>query len=125
MSRLMLAMSLAFLVGLFAMPGHATNAYGFTGSSDQAQLAAPGSYRAVAWHRYWSDDDSDRPIVREDRSVVRDSDGRIVSEDRRIVRDDRPVVRRYYYDHDPYYPYTYYYGPGLSVDVPFFHFHAF
>jgi hypothetical protein len=101
MKRLIFALSLAFLVGLFALSGPATRAYAFDNSSDQTQLTASGSYRTVEWHRYWRDD-----------------------------RDfDRPYVRHYYdYDYyDPYYGYTYYYpypytyyGPGLSINVPFF-----
>ncbi len=103
MKRLIFALSLAFLVGLFALTGPAKHAYAFNNSIDQAQLTASGSYRTVEWHRYWRDD-----------------------------RDyDRPYVRNYYFS-DPYYgypysytyyypyPYTYYYGPGLSINVPFF-----
>jgi hypothetical protein len=101
MTRLILALSMAFLVGLFAIPGYNATAQGFADSSDRAQLAAPGSYRTVAWHRYYH------------REYWRDDDDF-----------DRPIVRRYYYDPDPYYPYTYYYEPGFSVDVPFFSFHV-
>ena len=102
MKRLIFALSLAFLVGLFALSGPATHAYAFNNSSDQAQLTAHGSYRTVEWHRYWRDDrDFDRPYV------------------------------RHYYDYDllcyPYYvhlllplPYDYYYGPGFSINTPFF-----
>ncbi|MGA2400696.1 MAG: hypothetical protein ABSG91_03185 [Syntrophobacteraceae bacterium] len=101
MKRLIFALSLAFLVGLSALSGPATHVYGSNNSSEQAQLAAHGSYRTVEWHRhhYWRDDrDFDRPYVR----------------------------HYYYYDgyYDPYYdyhyPYTYYYGPGFSVNTPFF-----
>jgi hypothetical protein len=96
MKRLMFALSLAFLIGLFALSGSATHAYAFNNSSGQAQLTVPGSYRTVAWHRYWRDDDRDF---------------------------DRPYVRYYDY-YGPYnyypYPYTYYYGPGFSFDSPFF-----
>ena len=75
-----IALSLAFLVGLFALSGSATHAYAFNNSSDQAQLTASGSYRTVAWHRYWRDDHDF----------------------------DRPYVRHYYYDYyDPYYDYPY------------------
>ena len=100
MKRLIFALSLAFLIGLFALSGPATHAYAFNNSSDQAQLTASGSYRTVEWHRYWRDD-----------------------------RDfDRPYVRHYYdyeyydpyYGYTYYYPYTYYYGPGFSINVPFF-----
>jgi hypothetical protein len=100
MKRLIFALSLAFLVGFFALTGSTTHAYAFNNSSDQAQLTASGSYRTVDWHRhhYWRDD-----------------------------RDfDRPYVRYYSYDYyDPYYygypyPYTYYYGPGFSINIPFF-----
>lgn len=97
MKRLILTLSLAFLVGLFALSGSTTQAYALNNSSDQAQLTASGSYRTVASRRYWRDD-----------------------------RDfDRPYVRHYYYDYyDPYYdypyPYTYYYGPGFSINTPFF-----
>ncbi len=99
MKRLIFALSLAFLIGLFALSGPATHAYAFNNSSDQAQLTASGSYRTVEWHRYWRDD--------RDR--------------------DRPYVRHYDYDYyDPYYgysyyyPYNYYYGPGFSINTPFF-----
>ena len=105
MKRLILTLSLAFLVGLFALSGSTTHAYAFNNSSDQAQLTASGSYRTVAEHREWRD-------WRDDRDF------------------DRPYVRHYYYDYyDPYYgysyPYTYYYGPGFGVDVPFFHFRVY
>ena len=98
MKRLILALSLASLVGVLILPWSAAHAYTFENSGDQARWTAPGSYRAVAWHRYyWQDDDRDF---------------------------DRPYVRHYYYDYyDPYYypyPYTYYYGPGFSVNTPFF-----
>jgi hypothetical protein len=96
MRRLILALSLAFL--LLAVPGFTWIAYGFADSQPQAQLTAP-SYHTVDWDRvqyryhYWRHDY------------------------------DRPYYYGYY---DPYYaypyPYTYYYGPGFSVDVPFFHF---
>ncbi len=100
MKRLIFALSLAFLVGLFVLSGPTTHAYAFNNSSDQAQLTATGSYRTVEWHRYW----------RDDRDL------------------DTPYVRHYYdYDYyDPYYgytyyyPYTYYYGPGFSINTPFF-----
>ncbi len=101
MKRLIFALSLAFLVGLFALSGSITHAHAFNNSSDQAQLTAHESYRTVAWHQYWRDDHDY----------------------------DRPYVKNYYYGYyDPYYYgyydpyYTYYYGPGFSFNTPFFGF---
>ena len=96
MKRLMLAL----LVGLLAIPIYTTTAYG---SSDQAWVTATGSYQTVDTHRY-------HRYYREDY--------------------DGPVVREYdYYTPEyNYYPYpytTYYYEPGIGVDVPFFHFHIY
>ncbi len=99
MKRLILAFSLAFLIGLFAVSGFAMTAYAFDNSPVQAQLTSPGSYQTVAWHRYYRD------------RYYRDYDG--------------PYYQYGYYDpyyYDYPYPYTYYYGPGFGVDVPFFHF---
>ncbi len=112
MKRLIFALSLAFLVGLFALSGAVTHAYGFNDSSAQAQLTAHESYRTVAWHRYWRDDrDFDRPYVRHYYSYP--------------VPYYSYYAPYYGYYYDPYpYPYTYY-EPGFSFDVPFFHFHTY
>ena len=125
MTRLTLTLSIVFLIGLFALSGSATRAYGFD-SSD-----AP--YRTVSWHSYWVDDDAPMvreriiterdfdqgPVVREERRIVREHDfdtGPVVREERRIIRDETPVVREYV---EP--PVVY--RPGLSIGVPFFSFH--
>ncbi len=99
MKRLIFTLSLAFLVGLLAFSSSTTPAYGFNNSSDRVQLAATGSYQTVEYrHHYYRDrDDYDRPYVRH-------------------------YYNDYYYPYyDPYYyPYTYYYGPGFSINTPFF-----
>ena len=94
MKRLLYALSLMLLVGLFALSGPTTRAHAYNISSNQAQVTTHSSYETVAWHRYWADDD--------------DFGG--------------PYVQYYY---EPYYypyPYSYYYGPGFSINTPFFGF---
>jgi hypothetical protein len=66
MRRLVFALSVALLVGSFALSGNPMHAYGFTASGEHAQIAAPGDYRTVDWNRdsYGQEDhDFDRPVV--------------------------------------------------------------
>jgi hypothetical protein len=105
MKRLIiLGLSLAFLVGSFAIPGFTTTAHAFDNSRNQAQLTASASYRTVGW-------------VQE-----RDFDAPPAVRHYYYSEPEPPVVHEYrYYEPEP--P-VYYYEPGFSIDVPFFSFHA-
>ncbi len=99
----LLALSLALM--LLAVPGFTWTAEGFDNSQLQAQLTAPSQLAASSYRTiYWTRDRYGYRYWREDRDY------------------DRPYYYGYY---DPYYPYPYYYDPGFSVDVPFFHFHVY
>ncbi len=109
MKRLIFTLSLAFLVGSFALIGLSTTAQGFSTTRDQAQVATPGSFRTVDWVRrdYVVERDFDRPVVREyyeEAPVVRE----------RIIEEPQIVEE----------PPVYYYEPGITVGVPFFSFHV-
>ena len=100
MKLLIFALSLALLVGSFALAGSPAQAYGVNNSGDQAQFAASGSYRTVDWHQgYYGQEDRDF---------------------------DSPYEGHYYHYYPYYsyydypYPYAYYYGPGFSINTPFF-----
>ncbi len=98
MKRLIMALSLVFLIGMFAFSGFGAFAYGFSGSSDQARLKAPSSYQTIEYRRVYRDRDYDRDYYYRDY--------------------DYGYYDPYYYS----YPYTYYYGPGVSINTPFFGF---
>lgn len=101
MRRMILAFSLALLVGLLAVPPFTTTAFGTE------------SFQTVTTNRYWVEDDT--PVVTE-RQVVRERTP-IVTE-RQIVREERPIVRERIIEE----PNVYYYEPGFSIGVPFFSF---
>ena len=107
MKRLILATSMALLVALVAVSGITATAYAFSSSGDRTQLTTPGLTPADYVYRYreWRDNG---PVV-----VERDYDNPIVVEH----------YRPYYVEPYPYT--TYYYEPGVGIDVPFFHFRIF
>ncbi len=100
MKRFLFALSLVLLFGLFSFYWSGTSAHAVPVSSDQTQLAGHASYRTVDWddwhEHHWRDHDFDR--------------------------EEHVYTYGPYYDYGPY-PYppdTYYYGPGFSVNTPFF-----
>jgi hypothetical protein len=94
MKYLVFALSLSLLIGISAF--HGTGANAFNNAGHAARLTTPGAYQTVA-DRYWRDRDYDRPYV-------------------------GPYYDYDYYDpyYDYPYPYAYYYGPGFSIETPFF-----
>ena len=114
MKRLVFVFSLALLIGLFALPGSVMLSYGASNSSDQGQVAAPEAQKQVA--------------APEAKGQVKAKTHRKAASHRRHYRDDRYYDRSYtrypsryydpYYD-DYHYRRGYYYGPGISIDVPF------
>lgn len=81
MKRMIFALSLVFLVGLFALSMTSAPAFAHQNSSYQTQVTAQGHFQTVDWDDYY-----------------------------------------YYRPYNPY-PYTYYYGPGFSINTPFFGFY--
>ena len=115
MKRLVFAFSLALLIGLFALPGSVMLSYGAGNSSDQGQVAAPESNQGQV-------------TAPKAKGQVKAKTHRKATSHKRSYRDDRYYDRSYTRDprgyYDPYYDdyhyrRGYYYGPGISIDVPF------
>jgi hypothetical protein len=116
MKRLVFVFSLALLIGLFALPGSVILSYGASNSSDQKQVTAPKAQEQVTTPKAKGEATAKthRKAASHHRHYRNDRDY-----DRSYTRYDHGYYDPYYYN-DYYYPRSYYYGPGLSVDTPFF-----
>ncbi len=116
MKRLVFVFSLALLIGLFALPGSVMLSYGAGNSSDQGQVTVPESNQGQA-------------AAPKAKGQVKARTHRKAASHHRHYRNYRDYDSSYtrynrgyydpYYD-NYYYPRNYYYGPGLSIDTPFF-----
>ena len=143
MKRLVFAFSLALLIGLFALPGSVMLSYGAGNSSDQGQVAAPESNQGQvaapesnqgqvtapkAQEQVKAPEAQEQVTAPKAKGQVKAKTHRKATSHKRSYRDDRYYDRSYTRDprgyYDPYYDdyhyrRGYYYGPGISIDVPF------
>jgi len=133
MKRLVFVFSLALLIGLFALPGSVMLSYGASNSSDQGQVAAPEAQGQVAapesnQGKVRAPEAQEQVTAPKAKGQVKAKTHRKATSHKRSYRDDRYYDRSYTRDprgyYDPYYDdyhyrRGYYYGPGISIDVPF------
>ena len=116
MKRLVFVFSLALMIGLFALPGSVMLSHGAGNSTDQGQATVPESNK-------------EQVTAPKAQGQATAKTHRKAASHHRHYRNHRDHDRSYpryyrgYYDpyySDYYYPRSYNYGPGVSLDTPFF-----
>jgi hypothetical protein len=125
MKRLVFVFSLALMIGLFALPGSVMLSRGASNSTDQGQVTVPESNQ----EQVTAPKAQEQVAAPKAQGQVKAKTHRKAASHHRHYRNHRdydqsyPRYYRGYYDpyyNDYYYPRSYYYGPGVSLDTPFF-----
>jgi hypothetical protein len=135
MKRLVFVFSLALMIGLFALPGSVMLSHGAGNSTDQGQATVPESNKEQVTAPK-AQGQATVPESNKEQVTAPKAQGQATAKTHRKAashhrhyrnhRDhDRSYPRYYrgYYDpyySDYYYPRSYNYGPGVSLDTPFF-----